>query len=350
MSKTTIKYKVLAEKLKTEIRDGFYEDKMPSINTLSLDYQLNNRTVIRPLDILEEDGFVKRKPQHGTFITRLKRKRTNTIGLVLPDVDSPQGHRLYEGVKKQAEKHGQKVLCESYREDSAKCLDLVKDLLFNYQVGGILFWIPDEIRNKDLIDFLEKEELPFVVISPSSSYAFDHCHTEDLAHEHAANDIMKHLFKQNFSNIAFACDEVFLNNRSFKTRYAQYRKSLARKHYKEHDLIVLKEGENKELLLSQFDSIDAIFCMTDNVAAKLMSLFLRNGISCPGDIALVAYDNTDLAQKMGLSSVDLNSDKAGYLATEILLSEVEGQNSGLIHKEVRSKLIVRESSLIKKKF
>ena len=109
-----------------------------------------------------------------------------------------------------------------------------------------------------------------------------------------------------------------------------------------------REGEeNLELLLSAKIKPTAVFCANDLLALGLMRGLIKRGITIPGDIALVGYDDVEFASVLTtpLTSIRQPKYELGRTAAELLLDEARNPASHR-HKHIvyQPELIVRESS------
>lgn len=91
---------------------------------------------------------------------------------------------------------------------------------------------------------------------------------------------------------------------------------------------------------------DAFFCGNDQVARGVTDALRERGVSVPGDIAVVGYDNWDtmaLASRPPLTTIDMNLAEIGRIAALRLLEAIDtGPVPGL--HTVPCRLVVRESS------
>lgn len=101
----------------------------------------------------------------------------------------------------------------------------------------------------------------------------------------------------------------------------------------------------KEILaiLTSKNRPEAIFAASDDLAVAVYTACISHNLKIGQDIALVGYGDTDLAAKLGISSVRTHLDATGRRAVEILRSmEVDGEP---LKEELKVELIHRKSSL-----
>ncbi len=97
----------------------------------------------------------------------------------------------------------------------------------------------------------------------------------------------------------------------------------------------------KILMLSR-ELPDCLVCANDNMAIGAMKAFRENGLRVPKDIAVTGFDNCDLAEAMGLTTVSIPNYERGYIAARYLIENIRGQKNVETFK-IEAKLIFRDS-------
>ncbi|MBP7095141.1 MAG: LacI family DNA-binding transcriptional regulator [Spirochaetia bacterium] len=72
---------------------------------------------------------------------------------------------------------------------------------------------------------------------------------------------------------------------------------------------------------------EAIFATSDLIAARLAKIANGMGLSVPRDLALLGFDDVDLAEYLGLSTISQALDESGRLAASMLLERIERPDS-----------------------
>ncbi|MBN9387584.1 MAG: LacI family DNA-binding transcriptional regulator [Chloroflexi bacterium] len=67
----------------------------------------------------------------------------------------------------------------------------------------------------------------------------------------------------------------------------------------------------------------AIFAASDNLAIAVISAARERGLSVPGDLAVMGYDDISIAKFVGLTTIRQPLKESGRWAVEILLSQIE---------------------------
>lgn len=94
--------------------------------------------------------------------------------------------------------------------------------------------------------------------------------------------------------------------------------------------------------------VTAIFCMSDQMAGGVYDFLAEHGMQAGKDISVAGFDNQDMAEyfRPSLTTMDLPLRKMGYLAAEILLSQLESGKeiqTGEKERKVSCRLIARDS-------
>jgi LacI family transcriptional regulator len=95
---------------------------------------------------------------------------------------------------------------------------------------------------------------------------------------------------------------------------------------------------------------EAFFCFSDIVAMQLIKALNKVGFSVPEDILLAGFSNLREAEYFypSITTVDTNHEEMGRVAAESLIGLVEGREGGRIESEISARLIIRESTMLRK--
>lgn len=91
---------------------------------------------------------------------------------------------------------------------------------------------------------------------------------------------------------------------------------------------------------------DAVFCANDLLAIGMLQALTSAGVSVPGDIALIGYDDIDFARSasVALSSIRQPSADIGATAIELLLASAEAPEAEPKHVVFLPELVARAST------
>jgi LacI family transcriptional regulator len=88
----------------------------------------------------------------------------------------------------------------------------------------------------------------------------------------------------------------------------------------------------------------AIFAATDMQAISLIRQTRLMGLRIPEDIAIIGFDNIDIAEYFGLTTVQQPLDESGRIAASLLISRLSNPSQSTQHIELPLKVIQRETA------
>lgn len=91
---------------------------------------------------------------------------------------------------------------------------------------------------------------------------------------------------------------------------------------------------------------DAVFCANDLLAIGMLQALASFGVSVPGDVALIGYDDIDFARSavVPLSSIRQPSADIGATALDLLIASAESPKADPNHVMFRPELVARAST------
>lgn len=87
----------------------------------------------------------------------------------------------------------------------------------------------------------------------------------------------------------------------------------------------------------------AIFAATDLQAVSLLKEARTRGLRIPGDVAIIGFDDLDMANYVGLTTVHQPLDESGRIAADLLLSRLDDPSRSIQHITLPLKVIERET-------
>jgi len=97
-------------------------------------------------------------------------------------------------------------------------------------------------------------------------------------------------------------------------------------------------------LLSMDQPPTAIFATADIQAISIMKIARQRKLRIPDDVAVIGFDDIDIAEYMDLTTVRQNLDESGRLAAEILLTHIVESDRTLQHIKIPLSLIERQTT------
>lgn len=172
-----------------------------------------------------------------------------------------------------------------------------------------------------------------------------------FSQEAAGFDLTRHLIERGRRKIAFV--GVQLDPRTLR-RYEGYRRALteAGLYDRNHELLLPEAssirlgGPLLDLMLAKAPDTDAIFFCNDDIAHGALFQCLRRGISVPGKLAVVGFNDLDASAHTvpSLTTIATPRREVGREAAKMLVLLMAGEHPGAHSVDLGYSLKVRESS------
>ncbi|MHC5906506.1 LacI family DNA-binding transcriptional regulator [Streptomyces sp. S6] len=279
----------------------------------------------------------------------LRKGRTGTIGLALPQIDSAYYGRLASCVIAAAERYGLRVGIEqtaATRESELDALSLSRNRLYD---GLLLSAVGLGQTDAERLTV----DHPVVVLGDRiTGGPVDHVGMPNLEASRAA---VGHLIERGCTRIVLVCGEVDEVDTS-SLRLAGYRRALSDAGLPQDPGLVRKvarfglaDGARcaRDMVAGGLD-FDGVFCVTDTLATGVLRGLADTGVRVPGQVKVIGFDNLAESAYLvpSLSSVDPDHDAMAERAVALLLTRIEQHEPPPRYEEFVSgfTLAIREST------
>jgi LacI family transcriptional regulator len=82
-----------------------------------------------------------------------------------------------------------------------------------------------------------------------------------------------------------------------------------------------------KIFMLTHDLPEIFVCANDNMAIGAIKALGEGGYKVPEDVAVTGFDNCELAESIGLTTVDIPNYERGYLAARSLVENIEGRKN-----------------------
>ena len=308
-----IKYRRIAAQLESEIRSGKYATRaLPSEMQLVRRFGVGRKTVQRAMLELQYRGIVTRMHGKGTFLTERGANLTGLLGLLIPNAAS---QLFFQSFAREVARVGQeKGYTFLYGEAAAGDAESVALQTRRFarefaarRVEGVIFRPILGARytcvNEEVVDVFRKAGVPVVlvdsdIVAPPLRSGFDVVGINNVL---AGRRIADYLMGIGRRRIAFLINDVpegisvNLRNRLFGLSGAV---SSAGARWSANHVIRLEPDDVngfRRVFKRKFIP-DAIVCVCDDVALKLMPTLTAIGKRVPEDVAVAGFDDIDGAR------------------------------------------------------
>ena len=309
---------------------------------------VNENTKKRVLDAAHGMGY-----RSNTFASILRKQRTNTIGVIVPRLNSHFQSSVIAGIEKIANEEGYNLIISQSLESVQKERSNAKTL-FNSRIDGLLVSLAYDTEHIDhLMPFFEKG-IPLLFFDRIAEHK--KCTGIIIDNTQAAYKATTHLIEQGCQNIVHVTGSQKRN--VYADRLKGYKYALIDHNlpFRESNIIINqlseKEGtEAAEQILKMKPIPDGIFVSNDTCAVSCMKALKKAGISIPYDMAVIGFNNDPVSRiiEPNLSTINYPGYEMGEVAARNLIYHLQGLTDIIVTNTItlHSELIIRESSLKK---
>lgn len=255
----------------------------------------------------------------------LAKGSTGTIGLAVPEVNSPYYSRLAATIIAAAERRGLRVSIEqtASRDNELDALSLSRNRLYD----GLILTAAG-MRQADAERL--RVDHPVVILGDRIFGApVDHVAMPNLEASRAAT---RHLIERGCRRIAFLCGAVEEVDTS-SLRLTGYRQALEEAGLptdpaliQQVDRLGMREGAGRAREMAEGGlDFDGVFCVTDSLAMGVLRGLTDAGIRAPDQVKVIGFDNVTESEYFipSLSTIDPDHDGMAERAVDLLLQRIE---------------------------
>lgn len=276
------------------------------------------------------------------FARSLRKKRTNTIGVIAHEIGDAYGALVIAGIESYTREKNYFFITGIHRHDP-QLFDQYSSLLLQRGVEGFI-----------TIDLNLPHALPLPTVAVSGHGKYDNVTSIVLDHHCAAELALRHLVELGHRRIAVMKGLPASSDSEHRFKAID---EVARELGIELPEELVVQIESKESspemgypvgreLLARKHSFTAVLAYNDLSAIGAIRAFREAGLEVPGDISVIGFDDIEAAafHYPSLTTVRQPLRRMGEIAAETLLQRLEGQKHYPIDIAVEPELVVREST------
>jgi LacI family transcriptional regulator len=292
--------------------------------------------------VMNQSGYVKEETKElvlkafddlaskdRIILNSISHKKTNIIGVVIPDISNPFFGEVIKGISRIADKENASLLVcntEEEIEKELKYLDLFKT---NNIMGLIITPKTDQIGyNSEYLYQLEDLGVPIVLLDRGINIS--HFNSVFVNNISGAFDAVRAFIKEGHKDIAIISGPM--SSKPGRERFYGYENAL-----KSNNIDVNKENvffgdfslqsgyEITNRILKLNKKPTAIFAANNMMAQGCVKALIENGQSIPRDMALIGFDDVDMFEimNMNISTVSRPTELMGEVAAEVLFDLIK---------------------------
>lgn len=309
-----------------------------TLKQIAKDLGLSVSTVSKALSDSHEIGSVtKNRVQEyaklqnykpNSMAKNLKNQRTNTIGVIIPNILNPFFAKVFSGIEKTANAKGYNVITYISNESYSKEKQAL-DLLSNGTVDGFILSVAQEsqaINESSHFKEVLREGLPIVMFDRiMEDVSCDKVIVDDFE---SSFEAVKHLIELKCKKIALlSC----IDNLSVgKHRALGYERALQDHKIMIEDYLVIKtDSENdfddrlKKLLSN--GEVDGVLALDEHSSTMAMKIAIQKGMIIPEELCIIGFADGVWSRRLtpSLSTISQHGPEIGAEAAKLLMEKLE---------------------------
>lgn len=267
----------------------------------------------------------------------LKMGRTNTIGVIVPEMHTPYASQVVAGIQSILYKNNQKVMIAESDENPNRERESLQ-MMEEFMVDGLIVSICSYKHNVETYRRLAKEGVA-IVFYDRIPHGMDDMPQVMVDDNNDSYFMAEHLIRLGRRRIAylFGPDNVY----NAVERGRGYREAMEKFHIYDPQLVV-KTGMTfadgaaaMNSLVRQGIEFDAVYAFTDTLAIGAMNRLRELGRRVPEDVAVAGFSGTELSTIVypQLTTVEPPLVEMGKCAAELVLEKVrnpEAENRKIV--------------------
>ncbi len=305
---------------------------------------VSDATRKRVLNVIAELDFVP-----NPTARRLSLGKTLTIAVIVPFFTRPAHLERLRGIQDSLAESEYDLII--YNVDTIQRRDAcLQEVPRRERADGVLV-IALSPRDEDLPS-LEKADVPIVLIDANhpSLTQLNRVIVDDVQGGYEAT---RHLLELGHRKIGYISDplQTAFNFTSSRDRYRGYRKALEeagiafRPEYHGQGEHGRYEAQRlAEEMLALPDPPTAIFAASDTQALGVLEAARSSGLGVPEDVSVIGYDDIEIAEYLGLTTIRQLLFELGQRGVEILLRAIEGPDLKPVTEVLPTELVPRKTT------
>jgi DNA-binding LacI/PurR family transcriptional regulator len=277
-------------------------------------------------------------------------QRTHTVGVVATTITDPFVAEVVQGIEDEAQENGYSVILTSSASEPEREMAAV-EMLRAKRVDSVI--VTSSRIGALYLEHLESIGVPVVLVNNHNEQSGRYTFSVSVDNRQGGHLATVHLIERGHRRIGYVSGPA--DHSDDLERLAGYRQALDEAGIPfDPALVVLGNGrlDGGERALLPLTSLverpTAVFCYNDMTAVGLLSAARRAGLSVPGDLAVVGFDDIPMAAHVypPLTTVVQPQRDMGRQAMKMALALVAADDSAASFSDVivKGKLVVRESS------
>lgn len=279
----------------------------------------------------------------------LSRKRTDTIGLIVPDFEGQYFAMLMEGAHQEAQASGVHIMVLKAKGQDEK-IEAVNRLCSQGRTDGVILMLSD--LYSDVLESISHINSPLVILDQdvrswrldnilldnrlgafeATRHFIDTHHVDDVFFLGGSEDNVDTTGRALGFSDALKGTGLQAEQRQFFCRIYSYNEGcrMAEKY-----ILPLIEPQKKY----------GVVAANDDIAAGVMDFLMDSGIEVPRQVGVIGFDDSPMAsqRRLKMTTMKIPTKEIGKIAVRTILNRLTGKVSEPAKIILRAELIVRQS-------
>ena len=325
-------------------------------STATVSRALQNDPVVKPrtrkkiLDLAVKKGY-----RSNYFASSLRKRKTQTIGVLMHELNSHFMVSVLSGIEKVLSETAYDIIIAHSGESGKKEVANANNL-FQKRVDGVIASLAYDTPNLAHFEQFTGKNIPVIFFDRVEENSTG---TKVIINNYKAGyDATQHLIEQGCKKIIHMTGNLTRN--VYYNRLEGYKAALKDNNIKFKDNYLIVNDLQKQTCIEAAKNIsrmkplpDGIFITNDISAAIIMQTFKELNIRVPDDIAVVGFNNDIVSTivEPNLTTIDYPGFNMGEVAARNLINHLNGDGDIKLTSSIviKSELLIRESSIKRNK-
>ncbi|WP_290654371.1 LacI family DNA-binding transcriptional regulator [Idiomarina sp.] len=320
--------------------------KLAGVSLATVSRVLNKNTPVKEetrlkvLAAMEQLGY-----QPNSVAQSLASNRSNSIGIVVPELNGPFFGTLLSDIENQFRQAGKHVIIAAGHSDEKLEQESIS-FLQSRNCDALILHV-EAVSDDYLVELMQKK-VRFVLINRFVAPLYDRCIT--LNNQHGGYLATRHILEHGHTHIGYISGPMWKHDAD--QRYKGHVRALTEFGIEPSEQLVY-EGDYHEssgakgarVLLQNNPSITALVCANDEMAAGAMTAAREAGRTLPDDLSIMGFDNVNFSHYTfpKLTTIDYPVGGMGEMAAQLILKRVYQQKVDAIQTVFEPRLVERDS-------
>lgn len=291
----------------------------------------------------------------------LKNRKTNTIGIIIPEIVHHFFSKVIRGVELVANQRGYNVIIGLSNESFSKEV-INMEMLANGSIDGFIISISKETQQlQDYHHFNETMNQGMPIVMFDRVVSDINCDKVVVNDFNGAKRAVEKLIENKCENIALITTKDYVSVGKLRTQ--GYLDALQEHNITPEADLILKMGdtpdyeENLEILESEIEQlfktnpkIDGVFAVNELYALYAMKVARKLGLDVPNNVQVIGFTDGVLSKHAtpSLTTVSQHAQEMGEKAAHLLIDKLESENTDIEEQFqtviITTDLVEREST------